>query len=196
MADILIIEDDLTLCTQIARHLETSGHHTLTCDQGRAAIKTLKDSGCDVIVLDIRLPGISGIDVLRQIASFPFHPPVIIMTGHGDKLTAIEAIRFGAFDFLEKPFNPGLLDSAIARALENKHDDIRKFRAMNGVSSASEELTGREREVATLTSSGLTNEQIAGKLMIAPETVKFHLKAIFRKLGVENRVKLAARLKE
>lgn len=196
MADILIIEDDLSLRTQIARHLEASGHHALTCEDGWAGIKTLKQTGCDVIVLDIKLPGISGIDVLRQIASgFAFHPPVIIITGHGDKFTAIEALHFGAFDFLEKPFNPTLLDSTIARALENKHDDIQRFKTMNGA-PASETLTAREREVATLASSGLTNEQIAGKLTIAQETVKFHLKAIFRKLGVENRVKLVARLKE
>lgn len=194
MAEVLIVEDDFKLKTNISNYLQQKGHETEQASDGWEGLEKLTSSGCDVVVLDIRLPGLQGIDVLRKITTtFLNHPPIIIITGHGDKVVAIEALRFGAFDFLEKPFHPELLLKAIERAISQRKPEISAFRAslLNG---NSEKLTERELEVAQLASQGLSNEAIAEKLTIGAETVKTHLKHIYRKLGVDNRTSLTARL--
>lgn len=196
MAEILIVEDDLKLRTEIQKHLESGGHGVACCADGQEGLQTLKDVGCDVMILDIRLPGLSGIDVLKQIHdSLPSHPPIIIITGHGDKQNAIQAVHFGAFDFLEKPFTPENLDQSVSRALQEKKQDVLNFRSY--VSTAqSGDLTARESEVAVLAAEGLSNEEIAARLSLGAETVKSHLKKIFRKLGVTNRTALAAKIRK
>src|SRR5690349_7906449 len=124
MADILVIEDDLALRGEIERFLEGDGHCVVVEADGAQALSLLKSTGFDVVVLDIKLGGMSGIDVLKHLHSdLPVFPPVIIMTGHGDKNTAISALHFGAFEFLEKPFHPNTLKLAIGRALSEKKED-------------------------------------------------------------------------
>ncbi len=194
--NILIIEDDLKLRTLLERYLQHEGYEVATASDGLEGISTFKALSIDIVICDIRLPGISGMEVLRRLtAEYSLHPPILLITGHGDKPMAIEAIRLGAFDFLEKPFTPEKLKEAVVRAQEKKRADILGFRALDIRSGEMVELTAREREVARLVTEGLTNEEIAKRLLIASETVKFHLKSIFRKVGVQNRVNLASKLR-
>lgn len=196
MAEILIIEDDLRLRGELQKHLEKQGHGVLCCAEGAEGMQTLKEVGCDIVILDIKLPGISGIDVLRDMHdNLPCHPPTIIITGHGDKENAIKAVHFGAFDFIEKPFTPQALDTSIQRALNEKKQEMQNFRAYVSASSSGE-MTSRESEVAVLAAEGLSNEEIASRLQLGTETVKSHLKKIFRKLGVSNRTALAAKIRK
>lgn len=193
--EILIVEDDTKLRNQIQTYLSQKGFEVQGATDGWEGIDLIASHGCDAMILDVKLPGISGTDVLRKISTtYQFHPPVIIITGHGDKALAIEALRFGAFDFLEKPFHPQLLVDTIERALKEKGQDIRSFRAQI-TQVGSGQLTQREAEVAQLAASGLSNEQIASRLAVSAETVKTHLKNIFKKMGVENRTTLSARFK-
>lgn len=193
--EILIIEDDSKLRSQIHTYLSQKGFEPQVASDGWEGTDLLASNGCDGIILDVKLPGISGIDVLRKISTtYKFHPPVIIITGHGDKALAIEALRFGAFDFIEKPFHPQVLVDTLLRALHDKAQDVRSFRAqLTQVGSG--QLTLRESQVAQLAAAGLSNDQIATQLTVGSETVKTHLKNIFKKLGVENRTTLSARLK-
>ena len=194
MAEILIIEDDSKLREHIHKYLNQKGHEAQQASDGWTGLEYIMTSGCDLVVLDIKVPGLSGIEVLRKVTtSLVNHPPIIIITGHGDKALAIEALRFGAYDFLEKPFHPELLLQTIERALNQKKPEILAYRAtlLNG---SNEKLTEREQEVARLVTQGLSNDDIALKLKIGSETVKTHLKHIYRKLGVENRTSLTARL--
>lgn len=196
MAEILIIEDDLSLRAEMESHLEANGHSVCGCPDGEEGLHTLHQMAFDVVILDIGLPGMSGTDVLKEISqTFPCHPPLILITGHGDKETAIKAIHFGAFDFIEKPFTPKSLDSSINRALKEKKQEILSFHAYISTSHGGE-LTARESEVASLAAEGLSNEEIAERLSLGSETVKSHLKKIFRKLGVANRTALATRLRK
>ncbi|MBI4404986.1 MAG: response regulator transcription factor [Deltaproteobacteria bacterium] len=194
MADILIIEDDLKLRTELQRHLEAQEHGVICASDGREGLTALQELSCDVAILDIRLPVMSGTEVLKLVhATLPLHPPIIIITGHGDKEIAIQSLHFGAFDFIEKPFAPHILDEAIGRAVTEKKQEILRRKAQIE-SMRSGVLTKRESEVATLASQGLTNEDIAQKLELTSETVKSHLKNIFKKLGVSNRTALSNRL--
>lgn len=196
MADILIVEDDLKLCGLMESLLSSQGHNVLTAMDGREGIKQFWELGCDVMILDLRLPILGGIQVLERIhRSFSVHPPIIIVTGHGDKSVAINSLRLGAFDFLEKPFSPELLESTVQRALREKKDAIDHFRALINKTEKLE-LTDRERQIASLASQGLSNPQISEQLGLGTETVKTHLKKIFRKLGVTNRTALSGRLRK
>ncbi len=195
MSDILLVEDDLSLRTQVESYLEGKGFDVQCAMNGREALIHLKDRAFDVIILDMRLPDIAGIDVLKTVhTESPLHPPFIIITGHGDKALAIDALRSGAFDFLEKPFPPSILVTAVERALVEKKSDIAFSRTIKTV-TANGQLTSREIEVAILAGQGLTNEQIAQRLMVSGETIKTHLKNIFKKLAIENRMMLTQAVK-
>jgi len=194
VAEILLIEDDLRLRNEVQGHLEQTGHDVLCASDGEEGLNSLRELGCHVVILDIRLPDLSGIEVLRRMAQrFPSHPPVIIMTGHADKETAIRALRFGAFDLLEKPFMPQALDTSISRALLEKRQDLIGFKNFLSTSKG-EKLTQRENEVAHLAAQGLSTGEIGQKLSLGTETIKSHLKKVFRKLGVRNRAALGAYL--
>ena len=196
MAEILLIEDDLSLRTELENHLEARGHSVCGCPDGEEGLQTLQQMAFDIVILDVNLPGMSGTEVLKKISlSLPCHPPFILITGHGDKQTAIKAIHFGAFDFIEKPFMPQVLDGSIDRALVEKKQEILSFHAYI-LTAKGGQLTSRESEVASLAAEGLSNEQIAQRLSLGSETVKSHLKKIFRKLGVANRTALATRLRK
>jgi DNA-binding NarL/FixJ family response regulator len=196
MAEILLIEDDLRLRTELEKHLEKGGHGVCGTADGKEGLETLTQIAFDVVILDVRLPGMSGTEVLKEVAEhFPCHPPLIIITGHGDKETAIKAVHFGAFDFLEKPFTPQALDHSISRALTEKREDALKYKAHLATTKAGS-LTARESEVATLAAEGWSNEEIGQRLSMGSETVKSHLKKIFRKLGVPNRTALSSRLRK
>lgn len=196
MAEILILEDDLRLRGEIQKHLEKQGHGVFCCADGAEGLQTLKEVGFDIVVLDIRLPGMSGIEVLREVhQTLPCHPPLIIITGHGDKENAIKAVHFGAYDFIEKPFTPQVLDVSINRAISEKKQDMLNFRSYISASQSGE-LTARESDVAVLAAGGLSNEEIAAKLSLGGETVKSHMKKIFRKLAVTNRTALASKMRK
>jgi two-component system, LuxR family, response regulator FixJ len=196
MAEILIIEDDIRLRSEIQKFLETKGHGVSVASDGKEGLDSIRHIGYDVIVMDVKLPEMSGTDVLREISqTLPSHPPIILITGHGDKSTAIKAVHFGAFDFIEKPFSPPVLDTSIERALTEKKQDILNFKAYLAMPD-NEGLTAREKEVAHLAADGLSNEEIAVKLSLGAETVKTHLKKIFRKLGVANRTALSTKLRK
>jgi len=195
MAEILIVEDDLGLRTQIKKHLENKDHQVDTASDGTEGLQSVEQIGCDVLILDVRLPGRTGLEILQEMShKLPFIPPTIIMTGHGDKESAIQAVRHGAFEFLEKPFDPEALDASIERALVERRDQIHSYRAfiLNGKNNG---LSPRELQVAHLAADGLSNDEVAKRLSLKSETVKTHLKNIFRKLGIPNRTALARKLK-
>ena len=196
MAEILLVEDDMRLRSEIEKFLESKGHDVALALDGEEAWSSIQQMAFDVIVMDIKLPGKSGTEVLKAVAEqLPCRPPIILITGHGDKETAIQALKYGAFDFLEKPFAPPLLEKAIEKAMSEKRQDILNYRVLKS-NETQGELTVREREVAVLAGEGLSNEEIANRLQLGSETVKTHLKKIFRKLGVSNRTTLSAKMHE
>jgi FixJ family two-component response regulator len=141
-------------------------------------------TGC--LVLDVRLPGLSGLDFQRELAEANIHIPIIFMTGHGDIPMTVRAMKDGAVDFLTKPFRDQDMLDAVVTAIERDRKRREADKIIANLQALLETLTPREREILALVSSGLMNKQIAGELGLAEITVKIHRGHIMKKMGARS----------
>jgi FixJ family two-component response regulator len=138
------------------------------------------------IVLDIRLPGMGGLDFQSQLTKANIHVPIVMMTGHGDIPMSVRAMKAGAVDFLTKPFRHQDMLDAVAQAIErdrNRRDSEKSLAELRGLF---ESLTTREREIMRLVTAGLMNKQVAAELGLSEITVKIHRGHLMRKMGVRS----------
>jgi len=150
------------------------------------------------LVLDMRMPGMSGLTLFEQLIERGLVSvlPVIFLTGHGDVPTAVDAVKRGAFDFVEKPFSDNALVDRIERALAASTDAIARRRHMGLVQRSFNELTERERDVMRLVAEGRPNKLIADELSISVRTVEVHRARVFEKMEVRSAVELAILLRD
>ncbi|MEZ2419300.1 response regulator transcription factor [Luteibacter sp. RCC_6_2] len=144
--------------------------------------------GC--LVLDVRLPGVSGLDFQSQLASMDNHLPIIFMTGHGDIPMSVRAMKAGALDFLAKPFRDQDMLDAVANAIERDAAARRDADALATLRQAYASLTPREREVMAHVTAGLMNKQVGGLLGLSEITVKIHRGNVMRKMGAKSLAEL------
>ena len=140
--------------------------------------------GC--IVLDMRMPGMSGMEMLENLKAQGIQLPVIVITGHGDVPLAVQAMKQGAFDFLQKTFSPQHLLDRVYAALESIQENHLKNRQQDNLRSSFDALTSREKEVMELVVAGSPSKAIGMKLGISSKTVEIHRASIMRKLDVRN----------
>ena len=140
--------------------------------------------GC--LILDIRLPRLSGLDFQTELAKAGIHIPVIFMTGHGDIPMSVRAMKAGAVDFLTKPFRDQDMLDAVTTAIERDRNSRNEARILSGLHALFATLTPREREVMALVTAGLMNKQIAAEIGIAEITVKIHRGHIMRKMAAKS----------
>jgi FixJ family two-component response regulator len=138
------------------------------------------------LVLDIRLPGLSGLDFQTELAKANIHIPIIFMTGHGDIPMTVRAMKAGAVDFLSKPFRDQDMLDAVATAIERDRKRRENEKAASDLRSLFETLTAREREVMTFVTAGLMNKQIAGEMGVSEITVKIHRGHTMKKMGARS----------
>nr|WP_255607739.1 response regulator transcription factor [Ancylobacter sp. Lp-2] len=138
------------------------------------------------LVLDIRLPGVSGLDFQSQLVRSELNMPVIFMTGYGDIPMTVRAMKAGAVDFLTKPFRDQDILDAVAAAIEQDRTRRQADRAVAGVQELYETLTAREKEVMTLVTSGLMNKQVAAEIGLSEITVKIHRGHVMKKMGARS----------
>jgi FixJ family two-component response regulator len=138
------------------------------------------------LVLDIRLPGLSGLDFQTELAKASIHIPIIFMTGHGDIPMSVRAMKAGAVDFLSKPFRQQEMLDAVAMAIERDRRRRKDAKIVSNAQALFETLTPRERDVLSLVAAGLMNKQIAAEIGIAEITVKIHRGHIMKKMGTRS----------
>jgi FixJ family two-component response regulator len=138
------------------------------------------------LVLDIRLPGLSGLDFQTELAKASIHIPIIFMTGHGDIPMSVRAMKAGAVDFLSKPFRQQEMLDAVTVAIERDRKRRKDEKIVLNAQALFETLTPREREVLSLVATGLMNKQVAAEIGIAEITVKIHRGHIMKKMGTRS----------
>ena len=181
-AVIHVVDDDSSFRAAIGRLLRVSGYGVMLYESASQALNTLPNDQRGCILLDVRMPGLSGMQLQKHLAILQNPLPVIFLTGHGDIMTSVLAIKAGAEDFLTKPVTKKTLLNVIERALAH-YDDLsdritygKSLRALFG------SLSDREREVFMLVVRGQLNKQIAHRLGIAERTVKAHRHNVMEKL--------------
>jgi FixJ family two-component response regulator len=138
------------------------------------------------LILDIRLPRVSGLDFQDELAKANIHIPIIFMTGHGDIPMSVRAMKAGAVDFLTKPFRDQDMLDAVTTAIERDRDSRNEAKILSGLHALFATLTPREQEVMALVTAGLMNKQIAAKIGIAEITVKIHRGHIMKKMAAKS----------
>lgn len=159
-----------------ARMFSSAGDFLSSCD--------LAQQGC--ILLDVRMPGMSGMELLEHLKNNGVQQPVIIITGHGDVPMAVRALKHGAFDFIQKPFNGQELLDRVNAALKLDRENRQRSGAIENLRSHFEALTGREREIMELVVAGDSSKVIGKKLGISSRTVDIHRSNIMKKLNIRN----------
>lgn len=181
-----LVDDDAAVRRSVGFMLKTSGHLVEAYESGNALLKNSRklEHGC--ILLDIRMPGMDGLEVQQALQQMGVGLPVIIMTGHGDVALAVKAMKAGAVDFIEKPFEKEALLASLEegyRLLSRKEATDDRARDAGVRLQA---LTGRERDVLDGLAKGLPNKTIAYDLGISPRTVEIHRANLMTKLGARS----------
>lgn len=181
-----LVDDDEAIRRSVGFMLKTSGFHVRTYEGGADLLKAIPnlESGC--ILLDIRMPGMDGLEVQAALKDKGVTLPVIIMTGHGDVSLAVRAMKSGALDFIEKPFEKAVLMSAIEHGVDRLKRSAANVDRADEASVRLQVLTPREREVLDGLAQGLPNKTIAYDLGISPRTVEIHRANVMSKLGVRS----------
>lgn len=170
----------------IALLVETLGVRTHVFDSARAFLDNSCRHHCSCLVLDVRLPGMSGLELQKRLGGGQWTAPIIFMTGHGDVPMAVEAIRNGAIDFLQKPFRDQDLLDRVQQALELHAARSDEWRRREAIASRLALLTERERAVAHRVVSGMMNKAIAIELGISIKTVEDHRASVMQKMHAGN----------
>ena len=176
---VFVVDDDPALRDSIALLVRAEGLAARTFDSARSFLDTWDRSESGCLIVDLRMPGLSGLDLQERLAGDTDAPPIIFLTGYGTVPAAVRALKAGAMDFLEKPFDPATLLARVREALardRRRHSDARRLAA----------LTRREREVLEHVASGKANKAIAADLGISERTVEQHRAHGLRKIGARS----------
>ncbi len=183
-----LVDDDASVRRALARLIKSAGHQVQTFASAQeflgSADGVAEQAGC--LVLDVRMPGLTGIDLQRELQSRNCTLPIVFITGHGDIPMSVKAMKAGAVDFLPKPVKDTALLSAIDHAIIRASRDGAARQEAEDVQRRVETLTSREREVMSLVASGLPNKMIAFKLGTVEKTIKVHRARIMHKMKVQS----------
>jgi FixJ family two-component response regulator len=183
-ATIFLVDDDHSVLRGLGRLLKAAGYATRPFASPSEFLAQLPGDTPGCAVLDLRMPGLNGLELQQAMAQNDCHLPVIFISGHGDVPASVKAMKSGAVDFLLKPFDEHQLLEAISQALA-KDAAARAARAQaNALRTRHAALTPREREVCALVSQGLPNKHIAVQLGTSEKTIKVHRGRVIQKLGV------------
>ncbi len=188
---VYVVDDDISVRKALARLMTSAGYAVKTFDSAREFLdhSHYQDNpGC--VVLDIRMPGLSGLDLQQELKAFTPPLPIIFITGHGDVATSVRAMKDGAVDFLTKPFDDEDLLIIVAQALARNVEERANYAELRELRRRAASLTPREREVMALVVHGLLNKQVGAELGTVEKTIKVHRARVMEKMGVKSLAEL------
>ena len=180
---VYVVDDDEALRDSLVWLLEAEGLAVETFDSGEDFLAAANDDMSGCVVLDVRMPGMSGLELYERLSEQGFSLPVIFITGHGDVPMAVSALKKGATDFIEKPFNDKDMLRLIDQCLATERTERHKRRRSVDIQRRVDHLTQREREVLDLIILGKLNKQIADDLGISIKTVEVHRARVMEKMA-------------
>lgn len=182
-ATVYIVEDDRDLREILAWTLKGHGYRSVPCECGDQALSLISPESFGCILIDLSLPDMSGLALQRELRESGCQQPFIVLTGSKDVSLAVESLKQGAVDLLQKPYDSAKLLQRVAQAVESDRDRRRLQLRLDG-------LTEREREILLLVAEGQATKEIAGRFRISPRTVEVHRHHIMKKMGATSLVQL------
>jgi FixJ family two-component response regulator len=194
MADpvhIALIDDDPAVLDSLRMYFEWQALQTSCFNAPEDFLAAVDRSAqFDCVVSDVRMPGVSGLDLVRHLKTRSFTRPIILITGHGDIDMAVSAIKIGAFDFIEKPFEEARLLASIRDAVEQKRQHVSDAAEFKKLQTRFNSLSSRQRQVMELVVAGLSSKGIGIQLKISAKTVENHRAWVMERIGARNLAEL------
>ena len=195
--EVFVVDDDVAFCVALSRLIRAAGYRVQTFGAATELLESdhLKDAHC--LVLDVYLPDLTGLELQQRIAELEIDLPIVFITGRGDVPMSVRAMKAGALEFLQKPFDDEALIEAIRQGIDRSQTTRYAAEHRAGLQQRYQSLTPRERQVFALVVRGLLNKQIAGELGTAERTVKIHRGHVMRKMeapSVPDLVRMAEQL--
>jgi FixJ family two-component response regulator len=187
---VLVIDDDAPLREALSSLFRSVGLQVRTFGSAQEFLQSGAPDGPSCLVLDVRLPGLSGLDFQAELAKANIHIPIVFMTGHGDIPMTVRAMKAGAVEFLPKPFRDQDMLDAVQIGLEQDRNRRKSAGDISKLKAAFDALTPREQEIMGYVTAGLMNKQIAGELKVSEITVKVHRGNVMRKMNAKSLAEL------
>ena len=194
---VFVVDDDELVRRAVTRLLKLDGYRVESYPSPQAILEAGTADSAACLVLDLRMPGLNGLELVEELRNRGVSTPVVFVTGHADVPTSVQAMKAGAVEFLEKPFDDKILLKAVQEAVERDRTERLNREGLADIESRAKALTSREREVMALVVQGFLNKQVAGQLGIAEKTVKVHRGRVMEKMeagSLAELVRLAGRL--
>ncbi len=185
-ATVFVVDDDDAVRTSLRLLLKSVGLPVETFASAQEFVDSFDAERAGCLVLDIRMPGMSGLELQQRLNEIHAIVPIVFITGHGDVPMAVEAMQHGAVDFIQKPFRDQDLIDRINQALEKDRDNRAGLKERDAIRRRMQQLTPREREVLDLVTQGKANKVIAGDLNVSQRTVEIHRARVMEKMGASS----------
>jgi FixJ family two-component response regulator len=187
---VFVVDDDASVREALDGLFRSIGLQAKTFGSAAEFLQNKLPDAPSCLVLDVRLPGLSGLDFQAELAAAGLHIPIIFMTGHGDIPMTVRAMKAGAIEFLPKPFRDQDMLDAVQQALERDRERRQRNSGLAKLKAHFDTLTPREQEVMALVTAGLMNKQVAGEIGVSEITAKVHRGNIMRKMGAKSLAEL------
>jgi two-component system, LuxR family, response regulator FixJ len=186
MSEIFIVDDDPSVRAALTVVLSGDGHQVTSFGEGEAFLAAARGRTPGCVLIDVHLPGSSGLDLLRKLDAQHYPAPILVISGRGDIPTAVDAIRNGALDFIEKPFDPAAVVTRVRDAIGAWRNGNREDSIVARDFPGGERLTAREHDVLERIARGASNKEAGRELGISPRTIEVHRARIMEKLAAKN----------